>query len=367
MKTSTSKSQTAKAVIGKPDRATPRLTKAKAGRLLAPPLQGPSGAPPEVEVITLPGNEAFQKAWQVLVEEAADDNPFFSPRFLVPAAVHLAPDAPMTLVAIWQTTPSGRKLTGLVPMTAPRRPVLSSLINGGHAGLWVHSLLPFSAPLLSPDRDSAVASVAAFLDWMTARKQRLSTLSLPSLLRGSVACTMLEQELARHGFEIECRNDLPHTRGLDFKPSSLPVGIDRVLVARQAGAVRDALEHALCLDMQRTETDNAHQPILLDINRAAFLRAVVRGFAIEGRMVIVTIDDGMLSASAMVIEGRDSGFLWWIMGKDASNPLVESLLGAAAERMIGKPMVAASVEPLSGLWSSPIFTQTLLVHLGRSA
>jgi hypothetical protein len=85
-------------------------------------------------------------------------------------------------------------------------------------------------------------------------------------------------------------------------------------------------------------------------------------------MVIATFQDGDdASAAAVVIEGRDSAFLWWIMGKDAANPLIEAALAAAVESALDKPIIAATEGPVSGLWARPIVTETLVVHLGRSA
>jgi hypothetical protein len=350
-------------------RPAPSRKKKPPGRLLlAPVLQGPPGAPPEVELVTAPGSEAFQKAWQVLAAESADDNPFLAPMFLIPAAVHLAMDSPLTLAAVWQQEPSRRRLTALIPMTAPRRPLLRSLFDGGHAALWAHPLLPFCAPLLSPDRSVAEASVAAFFDWITARRQRLATMTIPSLLRGSTASEIFGNECARHGFAIDRKRDLAHTRGLDFKPSAAPACVSSVVVARSGSAVRKALEAALCLDMRAVEAGSGQSPLLSDLNRCAFLRAVVRNCAMEDRMVIATFQDGDdASAAAMVIEGRDSAFLWWIMGKDAANPLIEAALAAAVEEALGKPIIAATEGPVSGLWARPIVTETLVVRLGRSA
>jgi hypothetical protein len=282
--------------------------------------------------------------------------------------VHLAADAPLTLAAIWQQEPSGRQLTGLIPMSAPRRPLLRSLFEGGHARLWAYPLLPFCAPLLSSDRAVAEASVAAFFDWITARRQRLASVTMPSLLHGSIAAEIIANECARHGFQIERKRDAARTRGLDFKPSAAPAAMANVSVARGGSAVRNTLEAALCLDMQAAEAGSGQPPLLSDLNHCAFLRAVVRSCAMEGKMAIATFKEGdAASAAAMVIEGRNSAYLWWVMGRDAANPLVEAALAAAAESALGKPVIAASERPLSGLWARPIVTETLVVRLGQSA
>jgi hypothetical protein len=272
-------------------------------------------------------NQDFLDAWYGLLAESMDENPFMSPMFITPAMAHLSNDRPLALVATWQSVGSKRHLTGLFPVVSPRRQTLRGWLFGGKTELWTHELVPFNAPLLSPDIDIAEASVSAFIDWMSARRPRMSNIILPMMLDGSQAISMFENEFERHD---------------DIK--------------------RD-LEKALCMDSLSMQSSSAGLGILGDLNVSSFLRAVVRGFAARGELCIAHIDQPNAKASAIVIEGRKSAFLWWIMGTDARNPMIEASLSSAVEVVLGKRIIAATATPVSGLWAEPISTRSFSVNV----
>jgi hypothetical protein len=331
--------------------------------ILAPSLQGPMGEPPEVEVVMNLGNQEFLESWDGLLAECVDENPFMSPMFIIPAMAHLCSTAPLALVATWQTVGKTRHLTGLFPVASPRRQTLRGWLFGGKTELWTHELVPFNAPLLSPDPDIAEASVSAFIDWMSARRPRLSNIVLPMMLDGSQAISMFETEFARHGFEVQRKRDDAHTRGLNFKPSNAPAVSDKVVIARNMEEIKRDLEKALCMDSLLMQSTSAGLGILGDLDISSFLRAVVRGFAARGEICIAHIDQPDAKASAIVIHGRKSAFLWWIMGPDARNPMIEASLSSAVEIAIGKRIIAATATPVSGLWAEPISTKSFSVNV----
>jgi hypothetical protein len=333
------------------------------GPLLAPPLQGPMGEPPEVEVVTNLSNPDFLQAWHGLLAESLDENPFMSPMFITPAMAHLSNDRPLALVATWQSVEAKRYLTGLFPVFSPRRQTFRGWLFGGKTELWTHDLMPFNAPLLSPDQDVAEASVSAFIDWMSARRPRMSNIILPMMLDGSQAISMFENEFARHGFEVQRKRDNARTRGLNFKPSTAPAVADKVVIVREMEDIKRNLEKALCMDALATQSTTEKGGILGDLNVSSFLRAAVRGFAARGEMCIAHIDQPDSKASAIVIEGRKSAFLWWIMGPDARNPMIEASLSSAVEAALGKRIIAATTTPVSGLWAEPISTRSFSVNV----
>jgi hypothetical protein len=333
------------------------------GPILAPPMQGPMGEAPFVELVTQLSSQEFLGAWNGLLADCLDENPFMSPMFIVPAMAHLCKDKPLALVATWQNFHGKRQLTGLFPVFSPRRQTLRSFIFGGKTELWTHPLVPFNAPLLSADPDVAQASVAAFIDWMSARRQRMSHLTLPMMLEGSQAITLFESEFARHGFKVERKRDVTRTRGLNFKPSTMPSVAENVVISRGGEEIKRDLEKALCMDSLSKQASSAGLGILGDLDISSFLRAVARGFAAKGKLCIAHINQPDAKATAIIIEGETSAFLWWIMGPDASNPIIEASLSSAVEKALGKRIIAATASPVSGLWAEQISTRSFSVNM----
>jgi hypothetical protein len=331
--------------------------------IFAPPMQGPMGEAPFVELVTQVSSHEFLSAWNGLIDDCLDENPFMSPMFIVPAMAHLSKDKPLALVATWQNFDGKRQLTGLFPVSSPGRQTLRGFIFGGKTELWTHSLVPFNLPLLSADPDIAEASVSAFIDWMSARRQRLSNLTLPMMLEGTQAVALFEREFARHGFDVERKRDLARTRGLNFKPSTIPTKADHVVISKGSEEVKRYLEKALCMDAHSKQASSHGLGILGDLDITLFLRAVTRGFATQEKLCLAHINQPDAQASAIIIESKSSAFLWWIMGPDSSNPMIEACLSSAVERALGKRIVAATASPVSGLWAEPISTRSFSVNV----
>jgi hypothetical protein len=336
------------------------------GLLTAPPLQGPMGEAHEVEVITNGSSHEFIAAWQKLYEQTSDENPFLSPMFIVPALAHLCKEFPLTLVATWQNNGKDRHLTGLFPLASAKRQSVRGWLFGATAVLWNHSLLPFSEPLLARDPDLAEASAAAFVDWLLARRPRLSSFVLPSLRDNGHVRSVMEAEFLRHGVVLHSQRDQARTRGLDFKPSLAPDVTNKVVIARDVPDIKRDLEKALCMDAMNSSPSGSSETVLGSLEKSAFLRAVVRGFAAQGKLCIAHIDEPDAKASAIVIEGDETAFLWWIMGPQAGNPMIEASLSAAIETALGKKIIAATSAPMAGVWAEPLKTLTITAQLSSA-
>jgi hypothetical protein len=131
--------------------------------------------------------------------------------------------------------------------------------------------------------------------------------------------------------------------------------------------VRAGIEQMLGYDAMSQNRLSSGEAVLLNPQRSAFLRATIRSFASESKAVVCMMNDQTASvakrAGAVVIIGREQGFLWWLAGPDENNPMVEAALSAAAEKHLGKPVVAACQKQLAGLWAQPIQTEDWLMPL----
>ena len=92
-------------------------------------------------------------AWRSLADRAVENNPFFRPEFLIPAARELAPGE-VRFALIW----SRDRIIGLAP-TLRRK--LGFGFGGRPWGVWSHDYGPLGTPLI--DRDHVEGVCAAFL------------------------------------------------------------------------------------------------------------------------------------------------------------------------------------------------------------
>ena len=338
---------------------------------LATPEQQPAWPPhlePEIasrqEVITIPmtGIDAILADWRALLQLSLDDNPFMSPAFLIPAASHLAKNDGLSLAAIWEHTNSLRRLVGLFALMPATRNRATGWLSASRAALWHHPLQAFCAPLLAGPEPLAQRTMQTFLDWLSARRPRLANLETMAMPVDGLATRLLEAEATRRGLVIEHRRERAHTHGLDFKPKLAAADLKAITLATAPGDVRRALELLLCLDAEEHGSD-VRASILGYPDHATFIRAAVRSFSLENRIMIALLDRADAKAGAIILEGRDKAYLWWTMGPSACDPRIEAALAGAAQRQIGKVLVAAALRPLTGLGTETLVTQSLSIKL----
>ncbi len=319
------------------------------------------------EPITMAALENNRADWQRLVNNAVDDNPFLSPAFLIPLSMHSDLDEELSLVAIWRQTQVARELVGLVPLAAQRWKYARGLMGRGLASLWKHAYQPFALPLLAGPLADAEVALATFTDWLLQRWPRIRSFAAPSVDTRTHYCEMLAAQSMQRQWPLHRGADRSSTRGLDFKPTgSMPCAI-AVKILASPEDIRPGIERMLGFDATSQDRLSNGEAALLNPQRSAFLRATIRSFASEGKAILCMLDDhtgrSMSRAGAMVIAGRDQGFLWWLAGPDENNPMVEASLSAAAEKHLGKPVFAACQNQLAGLWAQPIRTEDWLMPL----
>ena len=319
----------------------------------------------EVEVFPAQASEPLHKAWQELSNNGLDDNPFLSPSFMVPASRHLIGDAELSLVAVWRQNGNSRTLAGLFPLAAVRWQLSNPWRGSTTARFWCHPLQPFCIPLLAKPAALAEHTLRVFMDWLEFRRPKLTSLEASFFLAKSHASALLQQEIKTRGLELTTRMDVLNTRGLDFRPLRMPPQMDDMSVARGRAEVRLALEKLFCLDAAASANQDGGKALLSNPQYIAFLRATVRSFSLEDKVTIVFIDEPQAKAGAIVLEGREKCYLWWIVGEHNADPMIEARLAAAAENATGKTIVAATQRPLAGLWTEPLFTESVSIALKR--
>jgi Acetyltransferase (GNAT) domain len=311
----------------------------------------------EITIVPMAQAEAILPDWRALIAESLDDNPFLSPAFMIPAASHLVDGGGLSLAAVWEHQGGIRRLAGLVPLSPARRSFGGGWLMAGAASLWRHPLQPFCAPLLAGPPERAAEALSSFMDWLIERRPRLTSLSASGLPVDGQATALLLGEAFRRGLPVERQKDAAHTHGFDFTPAALPSAAAAVHIARAPGEVRAALEAMLCFGGEMA---------LRHPQQATFLRAAVRSFSLQNGVVIALLDKGRDKAGAIVIQGRDRAYLWWLMGPSVTDPSVEMALAAAVGRALGRPVAAATARPLTGMWTEPLVTESLSIGLSAN-
>jgi hypothetical protein len=323
------------------------------------------------EPVTIAFLEQHQVLWQTLVDGAVDDNPFLSPAFLIPLSMHADLDAQMTLIAIWRFTEGEKQLVGLVPLQAQHWKQAFGLLGRGQANLWKHPSQPFALPLLAGPMDIAEVALAAFTRWLSEQRPRIRTLAAHAVRIQSQFCQILAARSMLNRWPLQRGAGRSSTHGLDFKPSGVLAGAEEVQVFARVDTVRSGIEQLLGFDALSHNRLSSGEAVLYDPQHSAFLRATIRSFANQDKAIICMLDpktgSNVKRAGAVVIVGRELGFLWWLAGPDEDSPVVEAALSAAAEKYLGKPVVAACQKQLAGLWAQPIRTEDWLMPLEASS
>lgn len=313
--------------------------------------------PMRVELVSAAKAAGFDAEWRALIASALDEAPFLAPEFLLPAVNHAAGDPP-ELAAVWEEDGAGKRLAGLFPLASGAGSA-EVWARPRHATLWRHPLQPFALPLLAGPMERGRLAVGAFLDWLV-EQPALAGFEAAALPVGSAAAELLSEAARVRGLSVAVRREADRTRGLHFKPRGLSGAVDRVSVATEAAALNAALERLLCLDREEAPSEAI---LLRDPLLPALLRAAVRGFGRGGRAAVATAAEADAHAGALILIGRDRGYLWRLFGPDSSDPAVEAALAVAAERRIGLPIVSASVRPLAGAGSEAMPTESLTIGL----
>jgi hypothetical protein len=319
----------------------------------------------EVEVFPAQASEALHEAWQELADNGLDDNPFLSPSFMIPASMHLIGDAMLSLVAVWHQQKDIRKLVGLFPLAAVRWQLTNAWRGSNMARFWSHPMQPFCTPLLAGPTELAENTIRIFMDWLEFRRPKLTSLEAQFFPVNSNASLLLQQEIKTRGLTLTSRRDAANTRGLDFRPVRMLPQVDNISVVRGRAEVRLALEKLFCLDAVASAQQEGGKAILNNPQYIAFLRATLRSFSLQDKVTIALIDEPQAKGGAIVLEGRDKCYLWWLMGEHSADPMVEATLAAAVERAIGKTIVAATQRPMAGLWTEALLTESLSIALRR--
>ncbi|MGL4635187.1 MAG: hypothetical protein ACRCWF_04335 [Beijerinckiaceae bacterium] len=317
----------------------------------------------QVEILSMAALDEHRAEWLALLGSAVDDNPFMSPAFLIPLSMHTDMDAEVSMVAIWQTTNGKRRLAGLVPLAAQRWKYTRGLLGRGQANLWKHAFQPFALPLLAGTREEASLTLRAFFSWLQDRWPRIRSFAAHSLDTRSHFCEILAAQSMERLWPLQRSANRSSTRGLDFRPAGMMLVSDKVQIMTGVTEVRAGIEQMLGMDAMNQNRISLGEAALLNPQRSAFLRAAIRSFAAEGKAIVAMLDTDAKRAGAVVLNGRDKGYLWWVAGTDEGNPVIEASLAAAAEKALNKPVAAACQARLAGLWAEPIRTEDWLMAL----
>jgi hypothetical protein len=331
--------------------AGPQAVRVRAER----PRQGETG-------VTLHRMSAADKLlpdWRGLLDIALEDNPFMCPEFMQPAAAHLVRGAEVMLAAAWRQHARSRELIGLF-ILAPHRPRGLAWLQPRTVALWSGGPLPLAPMLLSPDPDAASAAIAALVAF--ADDAQAGHLVFPAVDAAGPAAPLIAAVASDQGLGLSRLDDASHSRGLDFMIAPEHVGLD-VTVTSEPSGLRAMLEQALAMDAGMIEGEAGMAAAVFDTAELAFLRAVVRGFSRNARIVMARVDDGGRKAVAIALLARDRAYLWRIFGRSADEPMAQLALARAIMTASGRAVHAAAARPIAGFCTTPLRTATLDVSL----
>jgi CelD/BcsL family acetyltransferase involved in cellulose biosynthesis len=252
----------------------------------------------------LAGHEA---KWRNLSARAGESNAFAEPEFLLPALQHLAGSRVLTLL-VWRDDKRGA-LIGLAAIALPRLPF-------GLARLWRSEQAALPAILV--DRHVASEALAAMLDWLAARRPRLTTdgqvatavaalaaqrtLKVRSAHRRSRAVLIIEQ-----GARFEARLDKRRRKEWARQRRRLE---ERGRLEAHFGA--DAASIAAFLALEKLGWKGARGSALgAESERAAFAREALTRFAARGALIVHNLTlEGVPIASGVVLRTGTRGFFW---------------------------------------------------------
>jgi hypothetical protein len=339
-------------------------------RDLADPHDGAAGKPAptaprcaadprdvSVELVPAAACSRLLPDWRGLADRALQPNPFMAPEFLLPAAMHLSGSKDLVLACVWKSHPRSRELIGLFALAVPRARGFSWR-QADRSALWAHSTVPLGTPLLSQDPAAAAAALSAFIT--SQRRGGLPGLSFPSVEAGSGLMALLAEAAISRGLTVSQSPDATHSRGLDINLTREPE-TSGVMLAQDPASLRAMLEQALAMDAAMPRETGSAPPVIYDASRLAFLRAVIRGFAQTGQIIMARLNDGSRKAVAIAVIGPDRAYLWQLFGPSAREPGTEAALTCAIRAALSKPVAAATAHPVAGFCTMPLRTQTIVL------
>lgn len=315
--------------------------------------------PMEIELVPAAASDSLLPHWRGLADQALEANPFMAPEFILPASMHLSVGAPLMLACVWRKHARSRELTGLFPLTRVAGRAFGWLA-GPRFAMWSHPLMPISMPLLCRDPDMAARAITTFLTvQLTSRRE----FTFPTVRAGGAVAAALGTAAvgtAVFGLQLTVSRqaDAPHSRGLDIDLQRPPLP-DTAVLAQEPATLRSMLEQALVMDATVDRQPGAAPAVIHDASRLAFLRAVVRGYAQTGQVIMAKLNADGRKAVGIAIVGEHSGYLWQMFGPAAHDPMAEAAIACALRTALGKPMVAAVSHPIAGFCTVPLRTETI--------
>ncbi|MGL5117255.1 MAG: hypothetical protein ACRC7G_07670 [Beijerinckiaceae bacterium] len=309
----------------------------------------PDRVPENLQIEYLPAArlETILPAWKALSQNSFDDNPFLSPAFLLPLIQHDLSPADLVAALVWRAEGNSRRLVGFQPLRPAVRAENSSVLAFGprEAQAWSHAWQPVSVPLLAADELLAASVLRVLLKSIASLRHHPGTLSWTSVPFLSRFRALLAATTSSLGLAVESAPDAPETLGLDFRPAEcalLPAPV--VEMCQQSYDAPALLERILVL-----EAGTGYAPLVHDPAAAGFVRAMARGLAADGRLLLALTPGGPQALGAVVISSRTRAWLWRLVGPGVSHPHAEAALIGAIGRKLGLPVSPANGRRLTGI------------------
>jgi CelD/BcsL family acetyltransferase involved in cellulose biosynthesis len=270
---------------------------------------------PLVDAHSLTDLPRVESHWRGLAARALEPNPFAESAFLIPAAKTIAPRR-LTALCVWES-PKRTRLNGLAILR-------SRLAPFGLVGVWRSEQAPLPALLLDCERaDVALEAIADWLasHWPWAVGLGVAAVDVDGGLAEALRTTAARRSLRLDGSNPRLRAALPCGSGANF---AALLGAQR---RKEWGRTRRRLEELGKLEFAWSDCRSAIEDflaleasgwkrergtaLLADAHRAAFARAMLDGFASDGRLRIARLSlDGRLIASGAVLRAGDRAFYW---------------------------------------------------------
>ena len=294
----------------------------KPARLSAAP------APASARLLTLRELQEDLPDWRALARNTLEPNIHLEPEFLLAHLAHLNDARDIQFLCVFAGIPE--KLAGLFALKPRGRSFTPGFARG-----WKSKFASLGVPLV--DASQAAAVIDAFLDALADQPGAKAGLLLPFIPLAGPFAALLAERLAARGAALTVAS--AHERAV-FKPGSganaLPAkharewrrlekklaaqGPVKLASAESPAEIRAAVERFLVIETRGWKL-RAGTTLLQDPGRAAFLRALARGLAPEGRIRIDELFAGeRLAASAITLISPPHAYYWKIAYDEALSP-----------------------------------------------
>jgi hypothetical protein len=328
--------------------------------VLAPTIVLPANAPIQAELIKDWMTSGFLAAWQDLYDRAVRPSPVFDPDFLIPyLASHRSGPLP-SMLAVTRRVDGQLQLLALLLLAPSGRGAFRSLFRTPEITQQDVAGIVFGEPLLTPVADDANAAAQAIYRYLHSRRASHTRFVLKGLRNDGPVANAFQEAAQRSGLSVVAVRERHPTLGLDFEPSARILPVDAVEIFATPEELKLALERLLAIDATSGQLER--EPLVRATGMAIFLRALVRSLAPRQRVRIAIIDVPGAQAAAISIETASECFLWRVVGRDRSNPLLEAALSAKLRDHSGKVIHAATDAPISGLGLKPLPLTSLRVE-----